>query len=51
MTNYSNRQKILNTKKKWSSIIDLLVKQQRQTRILNQKNPKIKEYEQLLYRY
>jgi hypothetical protein len=51
MKNYSNQQKILNTKKKWSSIIDLLVKQQRQTRILNQKNPKIKEYEQLLYRY
>ena len=51
MTNSSNQQKKLNTKKKWSTIIDLIIKQQRQTRILNQKNPKIKEYEQLLYRY
>lgn len=51
MTNYSNRQKILNTKKKWSSIIDLILKQQKQDRILKQTNPKIKQYEQLFYRY
>jgi hypothetical protein len=51
MTNYSNRQKILNTKKKWSSLIDLILKQQKQDRILKQNNPKIKNYEQLFYRY
>jgi hypothetical protein len=51
MTNYSNREKILNTKKKWSSIINLIVKQQRQNRILKQNNPQIKQYEQLFYRY
>ena len=51
MTNYSNRQKILNTKKKWSSLIELILKQQKQDRILKQKNPKIKQYEQLYNRY
>jgi hypothetical protein len=51
MTNSLNRQKILNTKKKWSSIIDLILKQQKQDRILKQINPKIKQYEQLFYRY
>jgi hypothetical protein len=51
MTKSSNRQKILNTKKKFSIIIELIIKQQRQQRILKQNNPKIKEYEQLLYRY
>ena len=51
MTNYSNQMKILNTKKKFSIIIDLILKQQKQDRILKQKNPKIKQYEQLLYRY
>ena len=51
MTNYLNRQKKFNTKKKWSSLIELIIKQQRQDRILKQNNPKIKQYEQLLYRY
>lgn len=51
MTNYSNREKILNTKKKLSSIIEIILKQQKQDRILKQKNPKIKKYEQLFYRY
>lgn len=51
MTNSSNREKILNTKKKWSSIIDLILKQQKQDRILKQNNPKIKQYEQLFHRY
>jgi len=51
MTNYSNRQKILNTKKKLSFLIELIIKQQKQDRILKQNNPKIKNYEQLFYRY
>ena len=51
MKNYSSQQKILNTKKKFSTIINLIVKQQRQNRILKQNNPQIKQYEQLLYRY
>ena len=51
MTNSLSRQKKLNTKKKWSTLINLIIKQQRQDRILKQRNPKIKEYEQLLYRY
>lgn len=51
MTNYSNRQKILNTKKKWSSLIELILKQQKQDRILKQNHPQIKQYEQLFYRY
>ena len=51
MINYSNREKILNTKKKFSSLIDLIIKQQKQDRILKQKNPKIKKHEQLFYRY
>lgn len=51
MINYLNRQKILNTKKKFSSLIDLIIKQQKQDRILNQNNPKIKKYEQLYNRY
>ena len=51
MINYLNRSKILNTKKKWSSIIELILKQQKQDRILKQSNPQIKQYEQLFYRY
>lgn len=51
MPNSSNRQNKLNTKKKWNTLIELIVKQQRQNRILKQNNPKIKQYEQLLYRY
>ena len=51
MKNYSNQQKILNTKKKLSFLIELIIKQQKQDRILKQKNPKIKKYEQLFYRY
>lgn len=51
MKNYSSQQKILNTKKKFSTIINLIVKQQRQNRILKKNNPQIKQYEQLLYRY
>jgi hypothetical protein len=41
----------LNTKKKFSSLIDLIIKQQKQDRILKQNNPKIKQHEQLFYRY
>jgi len=51
MKDYSSQQKILNTKKKFNTIINLIVKQQRQNRILKQNNPQIKNYEQLLYRY
>lgn len=51
MRNSLNRQKKLNTKKKWSSIINLILKQQKQNRILKQNHPQIKQYEQLFYRY
>ena len=51
MTNSLNRQNKLNTKKKWSFLIELIIKQQKQDRILKQSNPQIKQYEQLLYRY
>ena len=51
MINYSRRQSKLNTKKKWSTIIELILKQQKQERILKQTNPQIKAYEQLFYRY
>jgi hypothetical protein len=51
MTNYSNREKISNTKKKWSFLIEMIIKEQRQQRLLKQNNPKLKQYEQLLNRY
>lgn len=51
MTKSLNRQNKLNTKKKWSSIIDIIIKQNKQDRILKQNHPQIKQYEQLFYRY
>jgi hypothetical protein len=51
MTNFSNQPKKSNTKKDFTSLIELILKQKKQDRILKQKNPKIKQYEQLFYRY
>ena len=52
MIKYSRREKKLNTLKKWNSIIDILVKQNRQSRTINQiTQTKLKEHEQFLYRY
>jgi len=52
MKKYSRRQTRLNTLKKWSSLIDALNKEYRQSKIINQIHPtKLKQYEQLFHRY
>jgi hypothetical protein len=52
MRNYLRREKRLNTLKKWSSLIDALNKEYRQSKIIKQIHPtKLKQYEQLFHRY
>jgi hypothetical protein len=52
MTKYLRRERKSQKLKEWSSIIDILIKQHRQSRTINQiPKTKLKQHEQLLYRH